>query len=143
MYLVCRLLLCSPSRYPLFPYTTLFRSCANRDPVPLAGSCGMAVTLPVFGRATPPRRRPSTDTGDQTRAHWTPAPVRPSALPRRLRGIGLDRKSTRLNSSHRCISYAVFCSARRRDIHSFPTRRSSDLAQTEILSRLPAVVEWL
>src|SRR5437762_12918840 len=24
-------------------------------------------------------------------------------------GFGLDRKSTRLNSSHRCISYAVFC----------------------------------
>src|SRR5437762_9738607 len=26
-----------------------------------------------------------------------------------LRNIVLDRKSTRLNSSHRCISYAVFC----------------------------------
>ena len=25
------------------------------------------------------------------------------------RGIAADRKSTRLNSSHRCISYAVFC----------------------------------
>src|SRR5437762_11217975 len=24
-------------------------------------------------------------------------------------GVGRDRKSTRLNSSHRCISYAVFC----------------------------------
>src|SRR5437763_16991526 len=24
-------------------------------------------------------------------------------------GLGVDRKSTRLNSSHRCISYAVFC----------------------------------
>src|SRR5437879_3698014 len=33
-----------------------------------------------------------------------------------------DRKSTRLNSSHRCISYAVHC-----DLPSFPTRRSSDL----------------
>src|SRR5437764_1232786 len=40
-----------------------------------------------------------------------------------------DRKSTRLNSSHRCISYAVFCShPAQRDLHSFPTRRSSDLA---------------
>src|SRR5437764_9844324 len=26
-----------------------------------------------------------------------------------IRAVGLDRKSTRLNSSHRCISYAVFC----------------------------------
>src|SRR5437762_1134696 len=38
-----------------------------------------------------------------------------------------DRKSTRLNSSHRCISYAVFCSGRHPMLHSFPTRRSSDL----------------
>src|SRR5689334_19716787 len=34
-----------------------------------------------------------------------------------------DRKSTRLNSSHSSISYAVFYP----DLHSFPTRRSSDL----------------
>src|SRR5690606_31413938 len=38
-------------------------------------------------------------------------------------GAALDRKSTRLNSSHVKISYAV-----RPDRHSFPTRRSSDLA---------------
>src|SRR5207248_3093639 len=37
-----------------------------------------------------------------------------------------DRKSTRLNSSHRTISYVVFCSAALPDPHSFPTRRSSD-----------------
>src|SRR5688572_1542891 len=37
----------------------------------------------------------------------------------------VDRKSTRLNSSHSQISYAVFP----RDLHSFPTRRSSDLAR--------------
>src|SRR5688572_2593371 len=40
----------------------------------------------------------------------------------RSRGAG-DRKSTRLNSSHSQISYAVH-----RDLHSFPTRRSSDLS---------------
>src|SRR5437879_7096200 len=38
----------------------------------------------------------------------------PAALSKRigetiLESFGLDRKSTRLNSSHRCISYAVFC----------------------------------
>src|SRR5699024_9796383 len=38
-----------------------------------------------------------------------------------LPGPGRDRKSTRLNSSHVSISYAV------RALHSFPTRRSSDL----------------
>src|SRR5437762_1829752 len=40
---------------------------------------------------------------------WPPAraPLRPG--PCRSRGDRGDRKSTRLNSSHRCISYAVFC----------------------------------
>src|SRR5690554_4257453 len=39
----------------------------------------------------------------------------------------LDRKITRLNSSHVRISYAVFCFIHFRSLHSFPTRRSSDL----------------
>src|SRR5438034_793084 len=46
------------------------------------------------------------------------------------RSAGRDRKSTRLNSSHTVISYAVFCLKRYHDhqiLHSFPTRRSSDL----------------
>src|SRR5437879_10673946 len=34
---------------------------------------------------------------------------RPRERRQRPRGRSLDRKSTRLNSSHRCISYAVFC----------------------------------
>src|SRR5699024_2462318 len=41
-----------------------------------------------------------------------------------------DRKSTRLNSSHVSISYAVFCFVHLRALHSFPTRRSSDLLST-------------
>src|ERR1035438_596280 len=47
-----------------------------------------------------------------------------------------DRKSTRLNSSHLGISYAVFCSPR--DLHSSPTRRSSDLfeARRETVGKL-------
>src|SRR5688500_3386759 len=45
-----------------------------------------------------------------------------------------DRKSTRLNSSHLVISYAVFCFLHARHPPSFPTRRSSDLVGT----RLPA-----
>src|SRR5690606_11558979 len=40
-------------------------------------------------------------------------------------GSWVDRKSTRLNSSHVKISYAVFCVPR--EFHCFPTRRSSDL----------------
>src|SRR5688572_213081 len=53
--------------------------------------------------------------------HATYASVSPSLSQRRSR-TSRDRKSTRLNSSHSQISYAVL-----RDLHSFPTRRSSDL----------------
>src|SRR5207253_931540 len=44
-----------------------------------------------------------------------------------------DRKSTRLNSSHVAISYAVFCI--HRHLRSFPTRRSSDLVSRHRLDR--------
>src|SRR5436189_1068084 len=37
----------------------------------------------------------------------------------------LDRKSTRLNSSHRCISYAVFCLKKKIRNHIAPQRRES------------------
>src|SRR2546430_8224066 len=76
-----------PPRSTLFPYTTLFRSRVRR------------------------RRRGRGDTagggrpGPWHRAH----PADGSGLRnRRVRGLG-DRKSTRLNSSHSQISYAVFC----------------------------------
>src|SRR5437867_1803305 len=45
-----------------------------------------------------------------------------------------DRKSIRLNSSHRTISYAVFCFIPFFHLHSFPTRRSSDLSISRTLS---------
>src|SRR5699024_8269480 len=41
----------------------------------------------------------------------------------------VDRKSTRLNSSHVSISYAVFCYLHTTNLYSVPTRRSSDLQQ--------------
>src|SRR5688572_8417643 len=44
-----------------------------------------------------------------------------------------DRKSTRLNSSHSQTSYAVFCyPLDHLDLHSFPTRRSSDLRTAQV-----------
>src|SRR5437762_8205338 len=85
-----------PPRSTLFPYTTLFRSGILPRPA--------AQVLGEFRLGTHP--------GD------------PVALPGQGRrgddvdvGLGAggeaaregDRKSTRLNSSHRCISYAVFC----------------------------------
>src|SRR5690606_20252386 len=46
---------------------------------------------------------------------------------KRHKKVSLDRKSTRLNSSHVKISYAVYCYSHHQTLHSFPTRRSSDL----------------
>src|SRR2546426_3372927 len=94
-----------PPRSTLFPYTPLFRS-----------------ATPAFGPVS--RSRPSVP-------HFRPAPPAPAVagFPRmtiaavnwaRLKGDGpyrlrrgawyaVDRKSTRLNSSHLVISYALFC----------------------------------
>src|SRR5437588_8281317 len=77
-----------PPRSTLFPYTTLFRS---------------SVTASEQGRAQ--RRIPAPRRGAGHVAYGRPAPRRRSWGAQVL----LDRKSTRLNSSHTVISYAVFC----------------------------------
>src|SRR5258707_3785342 len=76
-----------PPRSTLFPYTTLFRS-RHPAPHPVHGQ-GRAVEVPVVGHV----------------------PLGAGRVPRRpQRGLAHeDRKSTRLNSSHANISYAVFC----------------------------------
>src|SRR5690606_41893678 len=92
--LVFSLLLRRPPRSTLFPYTTLFRSC-RRGPPRLAGRpLGDAERrLPLHERA-------------EGRARLVADPYRLVAV-RRVHPV--DRKSTRLNSSHVKISYAVFC----------------------------------
>src|SRR3712207_7857144 len=86
-----------PPRSTLFPYTTLFRSEQGEGrPV---GSPGEAASRPLS-----PWERDRVR--DDQRAHRT-KPC-PSALSASARPPA-DRKSTRLNSSHANISYAVFC----------------------------------
>src|SRR5437764_14163283 len=81
-----------PPRPTLFPYTTLFRSHDRTFASDHAGS------LDLLGRALPHLRAHHRD---RDLAHL---------LAEQLPAVGGgDRKSTRLNSSHRCISYAVFC----------------------------------
>src|SRR2546426_6498283 len=75
-----------PPRSTLFPYTTLFRSPAELEDRPRARRCALETKLGLMQGAIVPEVR-----GDLLSA-W-----------RR------DRKSTRLNSSHLVISYAVFC----------------------------------
>src|SRR2546426_8346311 len=88
-----------PPRSTLFPYTTLFRS-----------------------RRLHERRRGDHRPVHHRRARKVGADVAPHAAPAAwLRGSGpgssgSDRKSTRLNSSHLVISYAVFCLKKKKKI---------------------------
>src|SRR3712207_7481351 len=85
-----------PPRSTLFPYTTLFRSASQAQVV-------LAVCL-VEELADLVPRPPALDDGQ-------PVAARASRLPGDYLNpvAGEDRKSTRLNSSHANISYAVFC----------------------------------
>src|SRR5437763_211560 len=127
MYLVCRLLLRGPPRPSLFPYTTLFRS----YPVMRTWPSRLVSALHwMWKNSAPSAVSPPGSAADAVGLSASAAcPGRMAAANAALgtKSPAIDRKSTRLNSSHRCISYAVFCFAAHRVLHSFPTRRSSDL----------------
>src|SRR2546422_1170424 len=93
-----------PPRSPLFPSPTLFRSLwlAAQAPPPVPA----AVTV---GRVTAVAWPPQADLAVALAEAADRSPPFPGvgALPDRP--IRLDPKSTRLNSSHGYISYAVFC----------------------------------
>src|SRR5437762_7974160 len=93
-----------PLKSTLFPYTTLFRSVLEdlRTCVDPADRCRILRGKPRWDRAAPIG---AVRTGNEAHA------VIAKRVVRRFKPvhIDLDRKSTRLNSSHRCISYAVFC----------------------------------
>src|SRR2546427_8323921 len=89
-----------PPRSTLFPYTTLFRSEETSGELPaipaLLGGPKMSLAFPA----------------ESERSNYLRA--------------GLDRKSTRLNSSHSQISYAVFCLKKKKN-----KRRSRLRQETE------------
>src|SRR3712207_7258086 len=89
-----------PPRSTLFPYTTLFRSLVAL----LLTGCGDSDD----GDPASPSSAASASTPPAASAAITPSPGAAPAdyVPASLDG---DRKSTRLNSSHANISYAVFC----------------------------------
>src|SRR3712207_8664900 len=80
-----------PPRSTLFPYTTLFRSYMARHSSPTA-----------LGGRRDPLSRPTPCRLTQVATAALRSAIRPDP-------VGVDRKSTRLNSSHANISYAVFC----------------------------------
>src|SRR5258708_30978299 len=93
-----------PPRSTLFPYTTLFRSHAKRP------FLAMKAIVSLLNET----KRTQSFLQFLTRRL-------PLALSRRSliidRAISLDRKSTRLNSSHQIISYAVFCLKKKKKKH--------------------------
>src|SRR3712207_7582050 len=89
-----------PPRSTLFPYTTLFRSAPG-------------------GAGSPEQRRearPGHPDRPHALVHGRQGDARRRGRRRRLRA---DRKSTRLNSSHANISYAVFC-LKKKNISTVP-----------------------
>src|SRR3712207_8634566 len=98
-----------PPRSTLFPYTTLFRSALAQDDQVLPVHLDLVLVLGgeqhlvahlhlAAGRADPPRLAPDQPLRDLGGGRDEDAAAGTA-----------DRKSTRLNSSHANISYAVFC----------------------------------
>src|SRR5436189_2502176 len=85
-----------PPRSTLFPYTTLFRS-----------------VFEIRQRISEPPLQICEACGGEVHRLL-------SSTPFILKG---DRKSTRLNSSHRCISYAVFCLKKKKKTDSHKARQ--------------------
>src|SRR3712207_7749461 len=85
-----------PPRSTLFPYTTLFRSLRKRPRARQPCPCDRRRQRDPVRRQVRHQGRRAPRRGDADEQHVLPE-------------LGGDRKSTRLNSSHANISYAVFC----------------------------------
>src|SRR3712207_8572659 len=97
-----------PPRSTLFPYTTLFRSSTGAAPLD-SGSRAPAPTR----RRPAPTEYPRCGRGRDR----LPSPWAARGRGQERTSKGGDRKSTRLNSSHANISYAVFCLKKKTRIH--------------------------
>src|SRR5260221_6648830 len=93
-----------PPRSTLFPYTTLFRS-----PWDVLKACSCWIASSMADVSTGP----------------------PSVGCNCAQSIRRDRKSTRLNSSHTVISYAVFCLKKKNTSHLVDLFAFSDMKSTD------------
>src|SRR5260221_4969224 len=116
-----------PPRSTLFPYTTLFRSLLQRwGPQETPSKTTIYNVLKAEGLVCSRRVR--------RRSVPTAQPLRTSKQP--------DRKSTRLNSSHTVISYAVFCLKKKKTLDNYgeSLHRSSRECHTHRTLRTPVAV---
>src|SRR2546427_9452571 len=97
-----------PPRSTLFPYTTLFRSLDTSD----WGVDGIEhmTGVGIAAARSPEAKKAVAAMGFCTHQY---APILEQSL---------DRKSTRLNSSHSQISYAVFCLKKKKESHRHTSR---------------------
>src|SRR2546430_8962995 len=93
-----------PPRSTLFPYTTLFRSAVHHR---RAAEHARAAVLPDEHPLRCQRFRAAVRVGVRNIRLTLAADAQLQEVPERA--VARDRKSTRLNSSHSQISYAVFC----------------------------------
>src|SRR2546422_1761297 len=98
-----------PPRSTLFPYTTLFRSRADAE----------EVVADAFGQVW--RTAAQFDPSRGSVAAWLATITRTRALDLLRSRRRSDRKSTRLNSSHGYISYAVFCLKKKKKKNKYNT----------------------
>src|SRR5256885_11574247 len=96
-----------PPRSTLFPYTTLFRSLMALRVEQRQDDPG-AFGVRVMKKSVRGKMNDSIFTQLGAHRHW-PA------------GFKIDRKSTRLNSSHLVISYAVFCLKKKNNSYHHPS----------------------
>src|SRR5256886_9000392 len=114
-----------PPRSTLFPYTTLFRSpCPWRQPrhefrgrKSFSAQCLLQLGRPAAGVGNPPSPRRAGGV-DVHRRHQRAE----------------DRKSTRLNSSHSQISYAVFCLKKK------ISKRQAIMRDPDLVDELPGLL---
>src|SRR5258707_7372047 len=92
-----------PPRSTLFPYTTLFRSLFTMRTIVSGG-----LVIAAGGAALLTQAGPTSNYA----AYLLPSMI---LMGRRRSCSWVDRKSTRLNSSHANISYAVFCLSKQDD----------------------------
>src|SRR5690606_40850870 len=108
VFLVFVALLLPPRPTP-FPYTTLFRSAAHHSYQRGRSEAGPLTVA----------RQPQEWTGDRARSLGSGESIGPDDT-QRSEVLQRDRKSTRLNSSHVKISYAVFCLKKQHNMRGHP-----------------------
>src|SRR2546430_3550639 len=101
LYLFFFLMIRRPPRSTLFPYTTLFRSCRDQQAVDPCVAQG------------------GDDLVGETAARFDFVGGRVDKIEDPVHSPLRDRKSTRLNSSHSQISYAVFCLKKKNMVKNF------------------------